>query len=132
MALITQIEQLEVAPDQRARVLMDAASGIVVIGENVKISKVAVAHGSLTIQVKDNQDVSQPNSFGGGNTQATTNTEISVNEGTTGNMVMLESGATLQNLIDSLNAIGVTPRDLIAILQVIKAAGALHADLEML
>ncbi|WP_350331996.1 flagellar basal body P-ring protein FlgI [Candidatus Bodocaedibacter vickermanii] len=132
VALITQIEQLEVAPDQRARVLMDAASGIVVIGENVKISKVAVAHGSLTIQVKDNQDVSQPNSFGGGNTQTTTNTEISVNEGSTGNMVMLESGATLQNLIDSLNAIGVTPRDLIAILQVIKAAGALHADLEML
>lgn len=132
VAFITQIEQLEVAPDQRARVLMDASSGIVVIGENVKISKVAVAHGSLTIQIKDTQDVSQPNSFGGGNTQATTNTDISVDEGKTGNMVMLESGATLQNLIDSLNAIGVTPRDLIAILQVIKAAGALHADLEML
>jgi flagellar P-ring protein FlgI len=130
VAFITQIEQLEVTPDQRARVLIDNASGIVVMGENVKISRVAVAHGTLTIQIKDTQDVSQPNSFGAGNTQATTNTDISVDEGKTGNMVVLESGATLQNLIDSLNAIGVTPRDLISILQVIKAAGALHADLE--
>jgi flagellar P-ring protein precursor FlgI len=130
VGFITQIEQLEVAPDQRARVLIDEASGIVVMGENVKISRVAVAHGSLTIQIKENQEVSQPNSFGMGNTQTTTNTDINVDEGKTGNMVVLESGATLQNLIDSLNAIGVTPRDLIAILQVIKAAGALHADLE--
>lgn len=130
VSLITQIEQLEVTPDQRARVLIDDASGIVVMGENVKISRVAVAHGSLTIQVKDTQDVSQPNSFGQGNTQMTTDTDINVSEGETGNMVVLESGATLQNLIDSLNAIGVTPRDLIAILHVIKAAGALHADLE--
>ena len=130
VSLITQIEQLEVAPDQRARVLIDNASGIVVMGENVKLSRVAVAHGSLTIQVKDSQDVSQPNALAQGNTQTTTDTEINVSEGETGNMVVLESGATLQNLIDSLNAIGVTPRDLIAILQVIKAAGALHADLE--
>jgi flagellar P-ring protein precursor FlgI len=130
VSFITQIEQLEVAPDQRARVLIDDTSGIVVMGENVKISRVAVAHGSLTIQIKDTQDVSQPNSFGAGNTQAVTNTDIAASEGETGNMVVLESGTTLQNLIDSLNAIGVTPRDLIAILQVIKAAGALHADLE--
>lgn len=130
VSFITQIEQLEVAPDQRARVLIDDTSGIVVMGENVKISRVAVAHGSLTIQIKDTQDVSQPNSFGAGNTQAATNTDISASEGETGNMVVLESGTTLQNLIDSLNAVGVTPRDLIAILQVIKAAGALHADLE--
>jgi flagellar P-ring protein precursor FlgI len=100
------------------------------MGENVKISRVAVAHGSLTIQIRDSQEVSQPNSFGAGNTQTTTNTDVSASEGETGNMVVLESGATLQNLIDSLNAIGVTPRDLIAILHVIKAAGALHADLE--
>lgn len=130
VSFITQIEQLEVAPDQRARVLIDDASGIVVMGENVKISRVAVAHGSLTIQIRDTQDVSQPNSLGAGNTQTTTNTDVEASEGNTGNMVVLESGATLQNLIDSLNAIGVTPRDLIAILQVIKAAGALHADLE--
>lgn len=130
VSFITQIEQLEVAPDQRARVLIDDTSGIVVMGENVKISRVAVAHGSLTIQIKDTQDVSQPNSFGAGNTQTATNTDIAASEGETGNMVVLESGTTLQNLIDSLNAIGVTPRDLIAILQVIKAAGALHADLE--
>lgn len=130
VSFITQIEQLEVAPDQRARVLIDDASGIVVMGENVKISRVAVAHGGLTIQIKETQDVSQPNSFGAGNTQTTTNTDITTSEGETGNMVVLESGTTLQNLIDSLNAIGVTPRDLIAILQVIKAAGALHADLE--
>lgn len=130
VSFITQIEQLEVTPDQRARVLIDDASGIVVMGENVKIGRVAVAHGSLTIQIKDTQDVSQPNSFGAGNTQTTTNTDVSASEGETGNMVVLESGATLQNLIDSLNAIGVTPRDLIAILQVIKAAGALHAELE--
>lgn len=130
VSFITQIEQLEVAPDQRARILIDDASGIVVMGENVKISRVAVAHGGLTIQIKETQDVSQPNSFGAGNTQATTNTDITTSEGETGNMVVLESGTTLQNLIDSLNAIGVTPRDLIAILQVIKASGALHADLE--
>jgi flagellar P-ring protein precursor FlgI len=130
VAFITQLEQLEVVPDQRARVVIDDSAGIVVMGENVKIGRVAVAHGSLTIQVKETQDVSQPNSFGQGNTQTTTDTNVNVDEGTTGNMVVLESGATLQHLIDSLNAIGVTPRDLIAILQAIKAAGALHADLE--
>jgi flagellar P-ring protein FlgI len=132
VSFITQLEQLEVAPDQRARVVIDDSSGIVVMGENVKIGRVAVAHGSLTIQVKETQDVSQPNSFGQGNTQTTTDTNVNVDEGKGGNMVMLESGTTLQNLIDSLNAIGVTPRDLIAILQAIKTAGALHADLETL
>lgn len=132
VSFITQIEQLEVAPDQRARVIIDDSSGIVVMGENVKIGRVAVAHGSLTIQVKESQDVSQPNSFGQGNTQTTTDTAVNVDEGSGGNMVVLESGTTLQNLIDSLNAIGVTPRDLISILQAIKAAGALHADLETL
>lgn len=130
VSLVTQIEQIEVVPDQRARVIIDDSSGIVVMGENVKIGRVAVAHGSLTIQVKETQDVSQPNSFGQGTTQTTTDTDITVSEGSEGNMVILGSGATLQNLIDSLNAIGVTPRDLIAILQAIKAAGALHADLE--
>lgn len=132
VSFITQLEQLEVAPDQRARVVIDDSSGIVVMGENVKIGRVAVAHGSLTIQVKETQDVSQPNSFGQGNTQTTADTNVNVDEGRGGNMVLLESGTTLQNLIDSLNAIGVTPRDLIAILQAIKAAGALHADLETL
>lgn len=132
VSFITQIEQLAVAPDQRARVIIDDSSGIVVMGENVKIGRVAVAHGSLTIQVKESPDVSQPNSFGQGTTQTTVNTDVSVDEGRGGNMVLLESGATLQNLIDSLNAIGVTPRDLIAILQAIKAAGALHAELDTL
>lgn len=130
VAFITQLEQLEVSPDQRARVVVDDSSGIVVMGDNVKIGRVAVAHGSLTIQVKDTQDVSQPNSFGQGSTQTTTDTAVAADEGPKGNIMLVESGATLQNLVDSLNAVGVTPRDLIAILQAIKAAGALHADLD--
>lgn len=132
VGFITKIEQLEVIPDQRARVIIDDSSGIVVLGENVKISKVAIAHGSLTIQVKEAQEVSQPNSFGQGSTQQTTDTNVEISEGGKGNMVVLDSGTTLQDLVYSLNAIGVTPRDLIAILQAVKASGALHADLDTL
>lgn len=132
VSFITKIEQLEVVPDQRARVVIDDSLGIVVLGENVKISKVAIAHGSLTIQVKEIQDVEQPNAFAEGDTARTTNTDVNVSEGSGGNMVVLDSGTTLQDLVYSLNAIGVTPRDLIGILQAIKASGALHAELDTL
>jgi flagellar P-ring protein FlgI len=130
VSFITRLEQLEITPDQRARVIIDDNTGLVAMGENVKISSVAIAHGSLVIKIKNIEKVSQPNLLAQGTTTTTTNTKIEVNEGGTGNLMMLDFGATLHELVMSLNAIGVTPRDLISILQAIKAAGALHADLE--
>ncbi len=130
VGFMTKIEQTEFTPDHRARVVIDDSTGTVVMTEGVKIGRVAVAHNSLTVVVKESEEISQPNSFGQGSTKSTVDTSMGVSEGEEGNLVMLEKGADLQNLVDSLNAVGVTPRDLVAILQAIKAAGALHADLE--
>ncbi len=130
VSFITRLEQLEITPDQRARVIIDDNTGLVAMGENVKISNIAIAHGALTIKVKTRKNVSQPEAFSGGQTTVTADTTIQASEGPSGNTLLLDFGTTLHELVASLNALGVTPRDLISILQAIKAAGALHADLE--
>ncbi len=127
---MASIENLEITPDNRARVVVDEKTGTVVLGRDVRLSKVAVSHGNLQIVIQENAQVSQPGPFSQGETVVTPQTNIGIQEENR-RLVMLE-GATLQEMIDGLNAIGATPRDLISILQTLKASGALHAELEVI
>jgi flagellar P-ring protein precursor FlgI len=128
-ALLTEIEQLRVDPDQPARVLVDEQSGIIVMGQNVRISQVALAQGNLTVRITELPQVSQPNPLAEGDTVVVPRTRVEVDDGSGRRMVMLEEGVSLQDLVAGLNALGVGPRDLISILQAIKAAGALQAEI---
>lgn len=133
VGLMTEIEQLTVVPDQIARVVIDEASGIIVMGENVHISTVAIAQGNLTIRINETPQVSQPGPLSqGGTTTIVPRTEVTVEEGKENKLALLHSGVTLQELVQSLNALGIGPRDMIAILQSIKTAGALQAELEVM
>ena len=131
-ALLTQIEQLAVEPDQPARVLIDEHSGIIVMGEDVRISRVAVAQGNLTVRVTEQPQVSQPNPLAEGDTVVVPRTRVEVDDGAGRSMVVLQEGVSLQELVAGLNALGVGPRDLIGILQAIKAAGALQAEIAVM
>jgi flagellar P-ring protein precursor FlgI len=164
---IASIERLEVIPDTAARVVLNERTGTVVLGENVRISTVAVAHGNLSIQIKENYNVSQPLPFApgaapgsaagsvgtaagagrsapgnrgtgtgpvavpGGATVITPDTDVAVKEEGQ-KLMVVPQGASLGDVVQALNAIGVTPRDLISILQTIKSSGALQADLEII
>jgi flagellar P-ring protein FlgI len=128
-ALLTDIEQLTVEPDQPARVLVDEQSGIIVMGADVRISQVAIAQGNLTVRVTETPQVSQPNPLAEGETVVVPRTRVEVEQGGGRNMVVLQEGVSLQELVAGLNALGVPPRDLISILQAIKAAGALQAEI---
>jgi flagellar P-ring protein precursor FlgI len=161
VGFVTSVEQLRVEPDQVARVIIDEANGIIVMGENVRISTVAVAQGSLTVRITETPQVSQPAPFApGGNAPAPINqangaaaapgrggvqfapnggaattvvpqTNITVDEQKDRRLAVLPPGITIQELVNSLNALGIGPRDMISILQAIKAAGAMQADLEV-
>jgi flagellar P-ring protein FlgI len=129
---LEQIENLRVEPDNAAIVVIDEASGTIVMGANVRISTVAIAQGNLTIRVTETPEVSQPNAFSkGGTTTTVPRTNIEIDDQHDKKLGILNSGATLRDLVASLNALGVGPRDMISILQSIKAAGALQADLEV-
>jgi flagellar P-ring protein precursor FlgI len=133
VGLLTDIEQLLVEPDQLAKVVIDERSGTIVMGENVRISTVAIAQGNLTIRVTETPQVSQPNPFSStGTTTVVPRTEIEVDENAQRRLAVLPASVTLQELVNGLNALGIGPRDMIAILQAIKAAGALQADIEVL
>jgi flagellar P-ring protein precursor FlgI len=128
-----QVEQLRIDPDQRARVVIDETSGVIVMGAEVRVSTVAIAQGNLTIRVTETPQVSQPTPFSqGGTTQVVPRTNIQVSEEKGQKLVVLPQGVSLQDLVDGLNALGIGPRDMIAILQTIKAAGALQADIEVM
>jgi flagellar P-ring protein precursor FlgI len=177
--LMTDIEQLQIEPDQVARVVIDEQNGIIVMGENVRISTVAVAQGNLTVKVTETPQVSQPNAFapagqpttfapvpgslqtnnpalpgapgaqlpdsppqplgtpqfapgGGATTVVVPRTNIQVDEQSDHRMAVVNGGVSLQELVNNLNSLGVGPRDMISILQAIKAAGALQADIELM
>jgi flagellar P-ring protein precursor FlgI len=134
VALITKIEQIPVNPDNVAKVVVDEQSGVIVMGENVRISKVAIAQGNLTIRITEAPQVSQPNALStGGTTTTVERTAIDVNENSDAKMTVLApTGVSLQDLVASLNALGIGPRDMITILQSIKAAGALQAEIEVI
>jgi flagellar P-ring protein FlgI len=129
--VLERIENLRVQPDSPAVVIIDEASGTIVMGDSVRISTVAIAQGNLTIRVTETPRVSQPGPFSGGTTTTTPHSQIEVDDQHDRKLGILESGVTLRDLVASLNALGVGPRDMITILQSIKAAGALQADLEV-
>ncbi len=130
--LMTKVEQLQVQPDQLAKVVIDESSGIIVIGKDVKINRLAIAQGNLTIKISEIPMVSQPLPFSNGTTVTQNVTAIDVNEEVNSKLSVLDTGVNLQELVDGLNALGVTPRDLISILQAVKASGALQADIEVI
>jgi flagellar P-ring protein precursor FlgI len=131
VALVAKLESLEVTPDTIAKVVLDERTGTVVMGENVRISTVAISHGNLSIQIREQPSVSQPLPFSGGQTTVVPDTQITTEEEQR-RLIVVQGGATIGELVRALNAMGVSPRDLIAIFQAIKAAGALHAALEII
>jgi flagellar P-ring protein FlgI len=130
--LMSVVENVYVVPDNPAKVVIDARSGTIVIGANVRVDKVAVSQGGLTVIVREDPIISQPNPITvGGSTVVVPETTVEVKE-TEANFAILEGDVSLQSLVDGLNAIGITATQTISIIQAIKAAGALHADLEII
>ncbi|CAN7357355.1 flagellar basal body P-ring protein FlgI [Phenylobacterium sp. LjRoot219] len=133
MSFVAQVENLSVEPDAPAKVVIDEVAGVIVMGENVRISTVAIQQGNLTITVQESPAVSQPAPFSRtGETTVVPQSAVSVEEETGRQFLTVRSGASLATLVAGLNALGVTPRDMISILQTIKAAGALQADIEVM
>jgi flagellar P-ring protein precursor FlgI len=131
-SLIAEIERLEIETDQAARIVIDEASGTIVMGENVTIDTVAVAQGNLVVSVVEEPQIAQPGAFApdGAQTAEVPRTAIDVNEGNNAKMTVVERATNLKDLVEGLNALGVGPRDLITILQTIKASGAMQAEIE--
>jgi flagellar P-ring protein precursor FlgI len=130
--LLTDIEQLRVDPDQQARVIIDERSGVIVMGKDVRVSTVAVAQGNLTVTVTEQPVVSQPNALSNGETTVVPRTGVRVDDEGGNKLAVVRDSVTLKELVDGLNALGIGPRDMITILQAIKAAGALQADIEVM
>lgn len=130
-SLLTEIEQLRVTPDNLARIIIDESNGTIVIGENVRIDRVAVAQGNLTVRVTETPWIAQPEPFSLGMTAEVPRTAVEVDDHADRKLAVLDTGATLDALVAGLNALGVGPRDMIAIIQAIKAAGALQAEIEV-
>jgi flagellar P-ring protein precursor FlgI len=131
VALLTEIEQLQVEPDLAAKVVIDERSGIIVMGRDVRVSTVAVAQGNLTVTISEAPQVSQPQPFSRGQTRVVPRTRVGVQEDGK-RLALVREGVSLQQLVDGLNALGIGPRDMISILQAIKAAGAIQADIEVM
>lgn len=130
---MTILEQISVEPDASAIVVIDEQSGIIVMSDNVRISQVAVAQGNLIVEVQENDQVSQPNEFANvGQTEVVDRTNIRIDENSDARMRLLDPGADLRSLVEGLNNLGVGPRDLITILQTIKTANALQADVKII
>jgi flagellar P-ring protein precursor FlgI len=128
---LAKLEDLRVEPDSPAVVVIEESSGTIVMGANVRVSTVAIAQGNLTIRVTETPQVSQPGPLSNGKTVVVPRTQIQIDDQHDKKLGILEGSVTLRDLVASLNALGVGPRDLISILQSIKAAGALQADLEV-
>ncbi len=131
VGFVASIENLGVTPDVVSKVVVNERTGTVVIGENVRISTVAIAHGNLSIQIKENPNVSQPMPFSQGQTVVTPNTSMAVKE-EKAPIYLMQSGTSIGEIVRALNALGVTPRDLISIFQALQTAGALQAQLEVM
>ncbi|MEP1929951.1 MAG: flagellar basal body P-ring protein FlgI, partial [Roseibium sp.] len=125
---IGRIENILVEPERKARVVVDQSSGTIVMGEDVRISRVAVSQGNLTLRIQERPDAVQPNPFSEGETVVLPRTEAEIVEEEGIGLAEVPSGTSLSEVIAGLNALGVSPRDMIDILKSIKAAGALHAE----
>jgi flagellar P-ring protein precursor FlgI len=132
VGFVTDVEDLQIEAEAPAKVVIDEVSGVVVMGADVRITQVAIAQGNLTISVQETPRVSQPAPFSQGTTTVVPQSQISVNEDKGKQLLLVGGAASLSNLVKGLNALGVTPRDMISILQAIKAAGALQADIAVM
>lgn len=133
IAILSRIENLEVDPATKARIVIDQKSGTIVLGADVRISRFAVTQGNLTVRVREAPIASQPNPFSpSAETVVLPDTSISIDEGGERNIAVVDENVSLSDLIEGLNALGVSPRDLIDILKSVKAVGALHAELEII
>lgn len=131
IGLIAKLEHVRLTPDRVAKVVINERTGTIIMGSDVRISTVAIAHANLSIQIKSEFQVSQPGPLSGGKTAVVPKTEISVQEDKR-KLSVMEEGASIGDLVQAMNALGVTGRDLISILQAIKQAGALQAELEII
>lgn len=131
VSFVAALEELEISPDSVAKVVINERTGTVVIGSNVRIDEVAVAQGGLNVKISRSTEISQPPPFSYGDTERVTNTELEVEEADA-SLIALPATANVGDVVNALNAVGATPRDIISILQAIKAAGALHADLQII
>src|SRR6202163_2221836 len=131
VAMLTEIEQLQVEPDSAAKIVIDERSGVIVIGRDVRVSTVAVAQGHLTVTISETPQVSQPAPFSRGRTVVVPRTRVGVQEEGK-QLALVKEGVSLQQIVDGLNALGIGPRALITILQASKAAGAIQADIEVM
>lgn len=129
--LITDIEQLVIETDQTAKIIVDENSGIIVMGKDVRVSTVAVAQSNLTVTIAETPGVSQPAPFSGGETTVVPRTDLNVDI-VNSDLALVEESVSIQQLVDGLNALGISPRDLISILQAVKASGALQAEIEVM
>ncbi len=127
--ILTQIETLSVVPDQKAMVVIDERTGTVVIGNDVRINAVAIAQGNLIVKVTEEPEVSQPQPFGQGQTTVTPNSTINIDDGSDQRLTLIPNTITLRDLVNALNALELGPRDIIIILQAIKSAGAMQAEI---
>jgi len=132
VSFVTAVENLEVEPDEPAKVVIDEVTGVVVMGEKVRLSTVAIAQGNLTISIEEKPTVSQPTAFSQGVTTVVPQSTVKVDEQKGKKLIIIKESASLSSLVAGLNALGVTPRDMISILQAIKADGALQADIEVM
>ena len=130
--LLTEVEQLRVEPDQRARIIIDERSGVIVMGRDVRVSTVGVAQGNLTVSISERPVVSQPEALSDGQTTVVPRTDLRVDTDAKRRLGIVGEGVSLRELVDGLNALGIGPRDMISILQAIKSAGALQADIEVM
>ena len=132
VAFLGRIENLEVRPmKMMAKVIVNPRTGSVVMNQSVTLDACAVAHGSLSVVVNTEQQVSQPNALSGGQTVTTQQSDIEIKQGG-GSLMQVKSGANLSDVVKAINALGANPQDLLSILQAMKAAGALRADLEII
>ena len=130
--LVTDIEQLLIEPDLPAKIVIDETTGIIVMGQEVRVSTVAIAQGNLTVTVSEAPQVAQPNPLANGNTTVVPRSQVDVSTGSDKKLALLQGSVPLRDLVSGLNALGVGPRDMISILQAIKAAGALQAEIEVM
>jgi flagellar P-ring protein precursor FlgI len=129
--LIAMIENVRVKPDSKAKVVVDDRTGTIIIGENVRIGSIAISQGGLTVKVSENAAVVQPEALSDGETVVVPQTDVEMKD-VQGGFSIVNGPVMLKDLVDGLNQLGVKPRDMIAILQAIKASGAMSADLEIL
>jgi flagellar P-ring protein precursor FlgI len=132
VTLVSSLEQIEIQPDMQAKIVLSERTGTVIMGEKAMISPIAISHGNLSVEIKERKNVSQPAPFSDGETVVTPDSEVNVTEENNRLLLIRPEKADIGSVVKALNAIGVSPRDLITVFQAIKASGALQAELEII